>query len=253
MEKNVSSNQFLIEESQLEKIQAKIEQLEVNFKDIKTYLSAIKLSQKTSIENDYRELDREIKTIKENLVASGIVPNEKVLNQYMREEELSRLEDEKEKLLDQIEAKADAYYEENLSQRNYKTAKNFSELQELLAAKISEPKHASILLTCTMEMVSLVESNEFDNINWLMKVSENKTHYGARIRFTDIETNYLELRKLIKKKILDLKSKFINQNIDIITKTKTQPGEVVKVIEFTFKFKKQLVTKVDLGRQHLLG
>lgn len=187
-------------------------------------------------ENDYSQLDNQIKLIKENLFT---VPDD------IQNRELQELKNEKEKLLDQIENSVTPYHEKIEHIKEKVVASSLDDIHILLNSKIKSAKDSSIVLTSIMDIVSFISMNEFNDMKWFVKFSENDKNYGARIRFTNLNTKYSDLKHILKPRIEELSYKFSSNGIDIKTKTKITAGEVVETLELTFKFEKKLEQKIN--------
>lgn len=203
-----------------------------------------------------------------NLSLSSQLKHEqqKVLSARKRRQELEekfqKLQRTKELLLDEIEMKMETFEAEGseykkVENKIVKAQKEVENLQGAFALKkkrhgiyteldevgrainerFNSAKNASAMFSIAHELVDVVEASESDQFLWVAKVSANSDREGMKIRFKNLQTRYSEMRKVLKPVIRKLKERFRVYGIDIETRSRTSPGEVIEAIEFKVTLK----------------
>ncbi len=83
-------------------------------------------------------------------------------------------------------------------------------------------------------ILEIISKNEFSGLRLRAKVSEGSSQYGSKIRFTNMNTQYSELKSMLRPMIEKLSLIFKRYGLALRTKTKTSLGEVVEALEITF-------------------
>jgi len=210
-------------------------------------------TKKRQLKNNISKLNNEIYSLKESVITES---NRVVHSKNTRvslEQKYLELKNQKETLLDQIEEKAQTYNaDESISKSSIKekkiktTATNIDEVYSLVDRKIKGKKSSSVMITSIREVVEAISVNEFSNLKWGAKISEGASQYGAKIRFRNMSTQYSELKAILKPVIEKVSRKFKAYGMDIKTKTKTSPGEVIEALEITFIVDKAIQKKTEL-------
>jgi chromosome segregation ATPase len=196
------------------------------------------------ITNNIVKLKKEIN----NLIESSVIEQQR--KQIHKEEmtilskELQDLKEQKERLLDQIEIKLKPRSIDSVNTENQLNKKGIATsidgITSLLEKKVIENKSSSVILNSAKEVIRVISQNEFSSLKWSLKISEGKSKYGAKIRFKNMNTQYSDLKLSLKPIINTLSIKFRNNGLDIKTRIKTSPGEVVDEMEITFIVNKTL-------------
>lgn len=106
------------------------------------------------------------------------------------------------------------------------------DLHNTINDEFGSAKNASVMLTIANDLVTVISENEFSGIKWIAKVSSNSKYDGMKIRFTNMQTQYSEMKDILRPITLKLSNSFKVYGINIETRTKTSPGEVLEKIEF---------------------
>ena len=101
-----------------------------------------------------------------------------------------------------------------------------------IKSEIEDEKCASIMLTMVSELLTTISENEFEDLDVTCKAASSVNQYGLRLRIKNMQTQYLEMKKILRPQIQDLLQKFKKFNLQIETRSKVSPGEVIEAIEF---------------------
>jgi hypothetical protein len=227
---------------------------ELKYNELQNKKISMKLKKEIEIRDELNlnilKIKKEILLLKENsyLKINQISHNAK--NHEKLKDEYDQLQNEKESLLDKIEEKLETRTVDDLREKKEKSNLNIAttmdEIYNLLDLKIQNKKSSSIILTSVREVIEVISVNEFSNLKWGAKISEGSTHYGTKIRFRNMNTQYSELKSTLRPVIQKVSNKFKAFGLDIKTKIKTSPGEVVEALEITFIVKKALDKQIQI-------
>ena len=129
--------------------------------------------------------------------------------------------------------------------------KGLSESIVRLAGK--SEKEASFLYTCANEVIQKIEENEFEGLKYKFKVNKNNKHFGLRLFFSNVTTQYSDLVKELGPTVKELGARFRSHGLKIQTKANRSPNGVVKEIDITIVVKLGVERKKSFGPQHSIN
>lgn len=160
--------------------------------------------------------------------------------------EYKKLQSKKEQMLDEIELKA-SFSDQPSEAKGTDVFTSAKELEQGIAQKFKSSKNSSVMMTVVKELIAAISENEFSDLKWAAKFADNATHDAVKIRFKNMQTQYTEVKSTLKPLIQNFAEKFKSYGINIQTRTKTSPGEVIEAIEFRVTLAKP--TRLEAGIQ----
>jgi chromosome segregation ATPase len=206
----------------------------------------IELEHKSTLLKKVQSAKRDIERFQDSL-ANKQHTRQKVLTDTAElEEELRGLQETREQLLDEVEMRTQTVSAEKEVER--KAVDNLEKLKKLsfsINSKITETKNATIIFTAANELIEAISENEFEDLEWQSKVDSSKSFDACRIRFKNMQTQYSEMKKILKPLVQKLSEKFKAYGFNIETRSKTSPGEVLEAIEFRMTIEKSKTASVE--------
>ncbi len=129
--------------------------------------------------------------------------------------------------------------------------KGLSESIVRLAGK--SEKEASFLYTCANEVIQKIEENEFEGLKYKFKVNKNNKHFGLRLFFSNVTTQYGDLVKELGPTVKELGTRFRSHGLKIQTKANRSPNGVVKEIDITIVVKLGVERNKSFDPQHSIN
>lgn len=215
------------------------------------------VKRKEELKKRIHGMKRDIDRLKESLITEQNRVVHAKNERESLESEYAQLQQVKETLLDEIEMKMATFEAEgeqvsDIEKRNVQakrevrdleatyaikkdTSDVFTNIEELafaLNTKYSSAKNASVMLDVANELVKTLSDNETAKLKWMAKVSSNVNVDGMKIRFKNIDSRYSDIKRALRPVTRKVAEKFKAYGLNIETRSKTSPGEVVEALDF---------------------
>ncbi len=107
------------------------------------------------------------------------------------------------------------------------------------------PKENSVLLSVLAELIKATSENEFEDMNWQVRMAHNSKQVSAAITFTNLSLQYQDMKEIYGQVISKVKMRFDTRMMKIQTKTKKDAG-IVSAVEITVSLGIDQRTRAEL-------
>lgn len=216
----------------VEELENKIKQLEhKNDLYAKTY--ELEMAKKSNLTNKLSALKDELDRLNSSVVTHATIVDKIKAENNKLERQHTQMDMERNAKIQKL------YDEEQMLQLEdepvLNSEKSFRDLRTTfdgISKNIHNTKNAQILKKVTTDLVQIISDNEFENLEWKCKVSSNESLDGIKITFENMQTQYSEMKRMLKPVVRNLAKEFSCNGLKITTRSKTSPGDVVELIEF---------------------
>lgn len=94
-------------------------------------------------------------------------------------------------------------------------------------------KTGSVLYHSLRSIISNIEENDFEGVNYKTLVDKSKTKMGGRLHFQNVSSQYSDLCEHLGPVIAELGKRFRSHGIEIKTKAKRDPSGLVSEVDVT--------------------